>query len=80
MEFPLSTGHAASVIGSTEPKLSEEVRRGRITPRPRVFAGRRLWHRDQVVQAAQNLGLFTQELAERLGGAGIAQSDQEVGS
>lgn len=66
MQFPLSTGQAAAVIGSTEPKLAEEVRRGRVTPPPVVFAGRRLWGPQHLIQAARNLGLLTEELAEKL--------------
>ena len=64
MRFPLSTGQAAETIGTTEPKLSEEVRRGRVNPRPTVFAGRRLWEPHHLLQAAQNLGLLTDELRE----------------
>lgn len=66
MGFPLSTGQAAAVIGSTEPKLAEEVRRGRVTPPPAIFAGRRLWRRQHLLQAAESLGLLTEDLRKRL--------------
>ena len=66
MEFPISTGQAGELIGTTEPKLSEEVRRGRVSPPPRVSAGRRLWHPEHLLQAAENLGLLTDELREKL--------------
>ncbi len=66
MKYPISTGQAAAVLGTTEPKLSEEVRRGRVRPRPTVFAGRRLWGPEHLFQAAENLGLLTDELREKL--------------
>jgi hypothetical protein len=62
----LSTGQAAEFLGTTEPKLSEEVRHGRVTPPPVIFAGRRLWGREHLLQAADNLGLLTDELRGRL--------------
>ena len=64
--FPLSTGQAAQLLGTTEPKLAEEVRRGRITPPPPILAGRRLWRADHVLQAATNLGLFNDDLQKML--------------
>ena len=66
MKFPISTGQAAEFLGTTEPKLSEEVRRARVTPPPPIFAGRRLWGREHLLQAAESLGLLTDELRERL--------------
>lgn len=66
MKYPLPTGEAARLIGTTEPKLSEEVRRGRVTPPPTVLAGRRLWEPEHLLQAALNLGLLTDELREQI--------------
>ena len=66
MTFPISTGQAALFLGTTEPKLSEEVRRGRVTPPPALFAGRRMWGREHLLQVAENLGLLTDELREKL--------------
>lgn len=66
MRFPRSTGQAAALVRTTEPKLAEEVRRGRIQPAPHVFAGRRLWHAEHILQAAENLGLLTDELRTAL--------------
>ena len=66
MKFPISTGQAAQLLGTTEPSLSEEVRRGRITPPPAIFAGRRLWLPGHLLQAAKNLDLLTDELWETL--------------
>ena len=67
MRFPLSTGQVAEILGTTEPKLAETVRRGRVQPPPPIMAGRRLWGPDHVQQAAEYLGLWTDELRERLG-------------
>ena len=66
MKFPISTGQAALFLDTTEPKLSEEVRRGRVTPPPAIFAGRRLWGPEHLLQAAQNLGLLTDALKAEL--------------
>jgi hypothetical protein len=60
--FPLPTGAAANLLGTTEPRLSETVRRGRVSPPPPILAGRRLWDADQLRQAAEALGLLTEEL------------------
>lgn len=67
MKFPLSTGEVARVLGTTEPKLSEEVRRGRVAPAPRVFAGRRVWEQAHVYQVGARLGLLTPLLCQQLG-------------
>ena len=63
--FPTSTGLAARLCGTTEPKLTELVRRGHIDPPPNVVAGRRLWTCAHVRQAAVHLGTLTESL-ERL--------------
>jgi hypothetical protein len=64
--LPLTTGTASQLIGTTEPKLAETVRRGRIQPSPVVVAGRRLWTAAQVEQAAEALDLLTDQLRARL--------------
>ena len=66
MKYPISTGHAARLLDTTEPRIAELVRRGRVKPAPPVTAGRRLWDRAHVMQAAQQLGLLTRSLMERL--------------
>lgn len=64
--FPLTTGAAAELLGTTEPRLSETVRRGHVTPPPPIRAGRRLWSADHLAQAAGALGLLTDELQSAL--------------
>jgi hypothetical protein len=66
VKFPLSTGQAARVLCTTEPRLAEVVRRGKIRPEPPLLAGRRLWGRSHLIQAAESLGLMTAELGHRL--------------
>ena len=66
MKFPCSTGEAARLLGTTEPRLSETVRRGKVKPEPTVIAGRRLWYLDQLIQAADALGLLTESLSLEL--------------
>ena len=81
MKFPLSTGEVARILGTTEPKLSEEVRRGRVVPAPRVFAGRRIWEQTHVYQVGVRLGLLTPSLCQQLGstptGACLDRQDTE---
>lgn len=66
MQFPLGTGQLARLLNTTEPKLSEAVRRGKINPAPRVIAGRRLWDPAQVRQAATQLGADPEPLLEAI--------------
>ena len=65
MRYPISTGRAARILNTTEPRLAELVRRGRIQPEPEVVAGRRLWHRDHLLQAAEHLGVSADALNAR---------------
>ena len=75
MKQPLSTGQAARLLGVTEPQIAETVRRGKVKPEPTVFAGRRLWARHHLLQAADALGIRTNDLAETLGLAKPEVSD-----
>lgn len=61
-----STGQAAQLLRTTEPRLAETVRRGKVHPPPLIIAGRRLWEPDQILQAAQALGLDVEAVRERL--------------
>lgn len=63
---PLATGAVARLLNTTEPRVAETVRRGKVRPEPTVVAGRRLWTRDQVIQAAEALGLLTDHLRAKL--------------
>ena len=63
---PLPTGEVARLLHSTEPRVAETVRRGHVDPPPTIAAGRRLWSNDQVLQAAEALGLLTDELRAKL--------------
>ena len=66
MQFPLPTGQVAMITGASEPQLSETVRRGHVSPPPRVVAGRRLWEPFHIRQAAQHLHLLTEDLEQLL--------------
>jgi hypothetical protein len=66
MQFPASTGQAARYIGTTEPRLNGLLRRGVISPEPAVSAGRRLWEAHHTLQAAEALGLASDELRAHL--------------
>jgi hypothetical protein len=66
MEYPTSTGEAARALSATEPQLNDLIRRGKIHPEPPILAGRRLWHRTHLLQAAQALGILTDHLRAQL--------------
>ena len=67
MDYPTSTGTGARAICTTEPRLNNLIRRGKIRPEPPIRDGRRLWYRDHLLQAAEALGLLTAELRAALG-------------
>lgn len=60
--LPLTTGAAAALLGVTEPRLAETVRRGKVSPPPPILAGRRLWSANHLLQAAAALGVETSDL------------------
>ena len=63
---PFTTGAVARLLESTEPRVAETVRRGRVKPPPVIVAGRRLWSLDQILQAAEALDLLTDDLRQQL--------------
>jgi hypothetical protein len=62
----MSTGLAAQLLQTTEPRLAELVRRGKIDPAPLVVSGRRRWLASHLLQAAHQLGVLTGDLRQRL--------------
>ena len=62
MRCPLPTGMAGNVLGVSEPCLNDLVRRRKVDPAPPIFAGRRLWHAEHLLQAAEALGVLTEDL------------------
>lgn len=51
VNYPMTTGDAAKMLGTTEPQLAETVRRGHVDPPPPILAGRRLWAAQHIAQA-----------------------------
>ena len=66
MKFPISTGQGAQFLGVTEPQLAETIRRGKVAPPPQVFAGRRLWYAEHLLQAAGALDILTDGLKSQI--------------
>lgn len=66
MDSHYSTGQAADLVGATEPRLNELVRRRLIDPAPCIVAGRRQWSIAQILRAAELLGLGDEECRVRL--------------
>jgi DNA-binding transcriptional MerR regulator len=50
-----STGEAASLLGTSERRLNDLIRRGKIDPAPPVRAGRRVWDKDDLKRAEQGI-------------------------
>lgn len=69
MNYLLSTGQAAMLLDTTEPRLAHTVRIGKIRPEPAIVAGRRQWTRDQVLQAAKALKVDMDAALSRLDAA-----------
>lgn len=70
MNYPRTTGQAARLLDTSEPRLNDLVRRRRIDPAPPVASGRRLWEREHIEQAAKVLGIHNIDrllAAERTG-------------
>lgn len=66
MHTPTGTGKGARAIGATEPQLNDLIRRGKVRPEPPIIAGRRIWQREHLLQAAEALGVLTDELRAKL--------------
>jgi len=66
MNQQLSTGQAAHILGTTEPRLADLVRKGKIQPYPPIAAGRRHWDLEHLLQAAKSLGLDADEVRHHL--------------
>ena len=70
--LPIAAGRGVGG-GSLVNSASELLRRGKIDPPPPLIAGRRLWGQEHILQAAEQLGLATDELRDRLAGEGVAR-------
>ncbi len=66
MRFPITSGDLARLLQTTEPRLGEAVRRGRVSPPPEVIAGRRHWTRQQALQVAAAIGELTDDIRTTL--------------
>jgi len=55
MNRQLTTGEVARTLATTEPRLNDLIRRGKITPAPVVLVGRRAWEETHIRQAAKVL-------------------------
>ncbi len=67
MQFSIYTGQTADLLQTTEPVLNDLIRRRKVHPPPRVVAGRRQWEESHILQAAELLGVPTDDLRRRLG-------------
>jgi hypothetical protein len=54
-----STGQVAALLGLTEPRLNDLLRRGKILGAPPCVAGRRIWSERHITAAAAALGIAT---------------------
>ncbi len=74
----LSTGQAARLLGVTEPRLADLVRRGKVVPAPAIVAGRRVWIAEQLLAVGDYLGLDRIDLQERILAAGDVDAGSEI--
>lgn len=56
------TRQVMNLLGVSECRVADLVRRGKIVPPPTVLSARRLWTPDQIRQAARALGLLVDVL------------------
>lgn len=66
MKQYLTSGEVARALNTSEPRLNSLIRRGRVEPVPPIHSGRRLWDREHILQAAEVLGVVTDELRAQL--------------
>lgn len=78
MHLSLSTGQAARLLDTNEPRLADLVRKGKISPPPEVIAGRRLWQAQHLLQAAEHLGVMSRQLRAKLAEIDTVAVDQSV--
>ena len=78
MHYPLSSGQSARLLNTTEPHLNELIRKGRIRPEPAIAAGRRQWRAEHLLQAAELLGVLTDELRQAILPDAAATPTKEV--
>ena len=75
--FPWFTSSVRDRLGlRNDKRLNDLVRTSRVHPPPPVVAGRRLWARHHVLQAAEALGILTEDLALALGQANAGGSQR----
>jgi hypothetical protein len=60
------TGAVVRLLGTTEARLQDLIRRGKVQPPPPISAGRRQWYAAHIFQAAKLLGVLTPELEAHL--------------
>ncbi len=63
------------MLGVTEPRLNDLVRRGKIPGAPPSVAGRRFWSERHIVAAAEALGLNPGAVRQHLA-ASIAKTEE----
>lgn len=66
MTISLTTGGTARLLKKNEPQIADLVRRGKIDPEPPIAVGRRQWFAEHVLQAAEALGVLTEDLRARI--------------
>ncbi|MCP4036595.1 MAG: hypothetical protein GY733_06635 [bacterium] len=68
MKTPTTTGVAARILDTSEPRLNDLIRRRKVDPPPPVISGRRVWGEEHIRQAAQALGItdFESQLGEEI--------------
>lgn len=66
MKLPTTTGLVARALDTSEPRLNDLIRRRKIDPPPPIVSGRRVWELEHLLEAAESLGLLTDDLRTML--------------
>lgn len=59
-----TTGEVAAELRTSEPRINDLIRRGKIAPAPSVRGGRRFWLQVDIERAARALGVHVGVNAE----------------
>jgi hypothetical protein len=79
MIYPISTGQAARILGVTEPFLNRWIRKSRFQQIPEIVTGRRQWRHSHVLRAAEELGLLSDDVEQRINETECAMPPDEGG-
>ncbi len=79
MNQTITTGRAALIHDTSEPRLNDLVRRRKIDPAPPVVSGRRVWAMEHLIQAGARLAVAPEEVRRRVVRFAESHESRELG-